>query len=331
MALSPAGRKSGSGMDRGMRRPVHTFSIVAREPESGELGVAVQSHWFNVGAVVPWAEAGVGAVATQSFTEPAYGPRALALLRDGLTAAEALDALVAADPARDVRQVAVVDRAGRVAMHTGARCIPAAGHHIGDGYGVQANMMISGAVVPALASAYEDARGPLAERLVAALEAGQAAGGDVRGQQSAALLVMKAHVTDTPWTDRVVDLRVEDHATPVAELRRLLGLHRAYEHMARGDQAMERGDTNEALGHYQAAAALAPAHAEVGYWHAVALATNGWVDAAIPLFRQVFATEAGWMELTLRLHVPGIVPDTAEGRALIERILCEAGPETPVR
>jgi uncharacterized Ntn-hydrolase superfamily protein len=318
-------------MHRGMRRPVHTYSIVARDPESGAVGVAVQSHWFDVGALVPWAEAGVGAVATQSFTEPAYGPRALLLLRGGLMATEALDALVAADPARDVRQVAVVDGAGRVAVHTGSRCVPAAGHHVGDGYGVQANMMISDAVVPAMASAFEAARGPLAERLVTALEAAQAAGGDIRGQQSAALLVVKGHVTDRPWTDRLTDLRVADHATPLAELRRLLTLHRAYDHMARGDQAMERGDMNTALRHYQAAVALAPAHPEIGYWHAVALATNGWVDASIPLFRQVFAAEPGWMELTGRLHVPGIVPDTAEGRALVERILREARPETPAR
>lgn len=318
-------------MGRGLRRPVHTFSIVARAPDSGELGVAVQSHWFNVGMVVPSAEAGVGAVATQSFVEPAYGPRALALLGSGLAATEALDTLLAADPGRDVRQVAVVDGSGQVAVHTGARCIPAAGHHIGDGYGVQANMMISAAVVPAMASAYEGARGPLAERLMAALEAAQAAGGDIRGQQSAALLVVKAQATDRPWTDRLVELRVDDHTTPVAELRRLLGLHRAYEHMRRGDQAMERGDMNAALSHYQAAAALAPDHLEIAYWHAVALATNGWVDAAIPLFRQVFAAEVGWMELTDRLHVPGIVPDTAEGRALVERILREAGPATPAR
>ncbi|HWN70763.1 MAG TPA: DUF1028 domain-containing protein [Haliangium sp.] len=308
---------------------MHTFSIVAHAADSGELGVAVQSHWFHVGAVVPWVEAGVGAVATQSFTEPAYGPRLLALLSSGLRATEALDALIAADPGREVRQVAVVDGAGQVAVHTGARCIPAAGHHIGDGYGVQANMMLSDAVVPAMASAYEAARGPLAERLVAALEAAQAAGGDIRGQQSAALVVVKARATDRPWTDRLVDLRVDDHTTPVAELGRLLGLHRAYEHMGRGDQAMERGDMNAALRHYQAAAELAPAHLEIAYWHAVALATNGWVDAAMPLFRQVFAAEPGWMELTGRLHVPGIIPGSAEGRALVERILREAGPEPP--
>jgi uncharacterized Ntn-hydrolase superfamily protein len=319
-----------SGADRAVQRPVHTFSIVARS-ESGELGVAVQSHWFSVGAVVPWAQAGVGAVATQSFTEPAYGPHALGLLRAGLRAGDALDALLAADPGRDVRQVAVVDSAGEVAVHTGARCIPAAGHHVGDGYGVQANMMISDDVVPAMASAYEGTRGPLAERLVAALEAGQAAGGDLRGQQSGALVVVKPRGTDRPWTDRCVALRVDDHSAPVAELRRLLTLHRAYEHMSHGDRAMGRADTRAALRHYRAAAALAPDHLEISYWHAVALATSGQVDAAIPLFRKVFAADAGWIELTGRLHVPGIVPDTAEGRALIERILRESGPSAPAR
>jgi uncharacterized Ntn-hydrolase superfamily protein len=312
-----------------MRRPVHTYSIVARDPVSGELGVAVQSHWFRVGAIVPWAGAGVGAVATQSFAEPGYGPRALALLRSGLPAGDALQALLAADPGRDVRQVAVLDAAGRVAVHTGARCIPAAGHQTGDGYGVQANMMMRDAVVPAMARAYEEAGGALAERLVSALEAAQAAGGDIRGQQSAALLVVQPEATGRPWLDRAVDLRVDDHVTPVAELRRLLTLHRAYQHMNDGDHAMERGDMRAALQHYQSAAALAPDHLEISFWHAATLAGNGQVDQAIPWFRNVFAAEPGWMELLRRLHVAGIVPDTPEGRALVERILREAGSTPP--
>jgi len=302
------------------RRPVHTFSIVARDPKTGELGVAVQSHWFSVGSVVPWAEAGVGAVATQSFAEPAYGPRGLDLMRTGLDAQKALDALVSVDEAEAVRQVAFVDAAGHVAVHTGKSCIESAGHSTGKGYSVQANMMLNDKVVPAMAAAYEKATGPLAERLVAALEAGQAAGGDIRGRQSAALLVVEGDRTDQPWEHRI-DLRVEDHATPVAELRRLLTLHRAYEHMSQGDVAVEKGDMKAALRHYRAAAKLVPDNVEMVFWHAVALATNGREEDALPLFRRVFAEDANWIELTRRLTKPGVLKP-----AQAKRIISKAKP-----
>jgi len=202
-------------------RPVHTYSIVARDPKTGEMGVAVQSHWFSVGSIVSWAEAGVGAVATQSFVQPAYGPRGLLSMRSGVGAKEALKKLVAGDADEAVRQVAFVDAEGRVAAHTGARCIQAAGHHVGEGYSVQANMMLNADVVPAMARAFEGSAGrALAERLVLTLEAAQAAGGDIRGKQSAALLVVRAEATGNVWEDRLVDLRIEDHPTPVKEMRR---------------------------------------------------------------------------------------------------------------
>lgn len=306
------------------RRPVHTFSIVARDPDSGELGVAVQSHWFSVGSVVTWAEPGVGAVATQSFAEPAYGPRGLALMRSGLSAAQALSALVSADKAEAVRQVAFVDASGQIAVHTGKQCIEHASHKQGKGYSVQANMMLNDKVVAAMASAYESTRGDLAERLMAALEAGQAAGGDIRGTQSAAMLIVKGTASGQPWQDRVLELRIEDHAAPIAELRRLLTMHRAYDHMNAGDVAVEQGRMKDALQHYQAAARLVPDSLEMKYWHAVTLATNGRVKQSIPLFREVFARDGNWVELTRRLHKPGIIPDTPEGRALVDRILREA-------
>jgi uncharacterized Ntn-hydrolase superfamily protein len=305
-------------------RLVHTYSIVARDPATGEMGVAVQSHWFSVGSIVTWAEAGVGAVATQSFVDPAYGPKGLDLMRRGVPAPDALKALLAVDPGEGVRQVAFVDAQGRVGAHTGSKCIEHAGHHAGGGYSVQANMMLNDKVVPAMSAAFEATRGDLAERLRAALEAAQAAGGDVRGRQSAAILVVRGASTGRPWADRVAELRVEDHAEPVKELRRLLTVHRAYDRMNRGDAALEKGDLRAALEHYAAAARMVPDNVEMVYWHAVTLATNGRVDEALPLFRRAFAADRNWAELTRRLHKPGIVPDTPEGRALVERILREA-------
>ena len=301
--------------------PVHTYSVVARDAETGEMGVAVQSHWFSVGSIVSWAEAGVGAIATQSFVEPAYGPRGLELMKSGLSAEQALEALVLVDEGRDVRQVAYVDADGKVAAHTGAKCIEAAGHHVGDGYSVQANMMLNDKVVPAMAKAYESADGDLADRLMAALEAAHSVGGDIRGKQSAAILIVKGESTGQPWTDRVLELRIEDHPTPIAELGRLLKVHRAYEHMNAGDVAVEHEDLELAMAEYGRAAELLPDNVEVQYWAAVTLATSGKLEQALPMFHTVFAADANWIELTKRLHKPGIIADTPEGYALVERII----------
>ena len=313
-----------TAMAQSAMRPVHTYSIVARDAKTGELGVAVQSHWFSVGSLVTWAEAGVGAVATQSFVDPAYGPRGLDLMRTGMPAPDALRALVGADAGEAVRQVAFIDAQGRVAAHTGSKCVDAAGQQVGKGYSVQANMMRNDAVVPAMAKAYESAKGDLAERMLVALEAAQAAGGDIRGRQSAALLVVKAQGSGRLWADRIVELRVEDHAEPLVELRRLLTLHRAYNHMNEGDLAVEKEDMVSALRHYQAAARLVPGNVEMVFWHAVTLSSKGRVNEAVPLFRKVFAQDAAWADLLSRLLKPGILPDTPEGRALVDRILKEA-------
>jgi uncharacterized Ntn-hydrolase superfamily protein len=302
-------------------RPVHTYSIVARDPATGEMGVAVQSHWFSVGTVVTWAEAGVGAIATQSFAEPAYGPRGLDLMRTGLSAEDALRALLEADSGREVRQVAFLDASGRVAAHTGTKCIEWAGHRTGAGYSVQANLMRNDRVVPAMAEAFEKSEGMLAERLVAALEAGERAGGDIRGSQSAALLVVPAEGTGRLWADRLVDIRVEDHADPVGEIRRLLTVHRAYEHMNRGDAAMEKGDLADARAEYETAARLVPDNPEMLFWYAVTLATSGALEESLPIFRRVFQADESWRETTRRLQKPGLIPDTPEGSRMLERIL----------
>ena len=290
------------------RRPVHTYSIVARDPVTGDLGVAVQSHWFSVGSVVSWAEAGVGAVATQSFVEVSYGPLGLELMRAGKTAPEALAALLAVDEQAAVRQVAMVDRHGNVAVHTGDSCIEEAGHHAGEGYAVQANMMERDTVWAAMAAAYESTEGDLAERLMAALEAAQAEGGDVRGQQSAALLVVPGVSAGAPWRERKVDLRIEDHPRPVAELRRLLGVQRAYDHMNRGDERFAADDVEGALAEYAAAARLYPESLEVRYWQAVTLVGGGRLEEALPIFAEVFAAGPRWRELTRRLPAAGLLP-----------------------
>jgi uncharacterized Ntn-hydrolase superfamily protein len=303
--------------------PVSTFSIVARDPATGDLGVAVQSHWFSVGSVVPWAEAGVGAVATQSFVEPSYGPKGLALMKQGVAPKEALAQLLAADGQSNVRQVAFVDAKGRVAVHTGAKCIPGAGHHVGSDYTTEANLMLTNEVPDAMAKAFEAARGPLAERMLAALEAAQGVGGDVRGKQSAAILVVRAKATDKPWTDRIVDLRIEDHAEPLKEMRRLLTLHRAYELMNRGDEAVALAKMDDALKDYGSAAAMVPENDEFVFWTAVALVSNGRTEDALPLFAKAFRMNPSWMLLVPRLPAVGQLPETA---GLVSRILA-VGPK----
>lgn len=298
-------------------RPVHTYSIVARDSATGELGVAVQSHWFSVGAHVAWAEAGVGAVATQSFTEQSYGPLGLALMKAGKPASQALAALIAADPQEAVRQVAMVDAKGRIAVHTGARCIAAAGDRAGAQYSVQANLMERDTVWQAMARAFETAKGDLAERMLAALEAAQKEGGDIRGKQSAAILIVKGESTGRPWADRVMDLRVEDHAEPVKELRRLVGLHRAYDKMDEGDRELALNNLPGALAAYNDAAKQLPGNPEVKYWAAVTLITAGKEKEALAYFKEVFARDPKWVEVTRRLPASGLLPDDP---ALLDKI-----------
>jgi uncharacterized Ntn-hydrolase superfamily protein len=318
-------------------RPVNTFSIVARDAATGEIGVAVQSHWFAVGQIVPWAEAGVGAVATQSFVDPSYGKLGLELLRTGKSAPDTLRALLAGDASCEVRQVAMIDANGNVATFTGANDIIAAGGiagnavsttksacgsaggmiSIGKDFAVQANLMANDKVWPAMAKAFAETKGDLADRMLAALDAAQSVGGDIRGKQSAALIVVNAKASGRPWQDRIFDLRVDDHPTPLPELRRLVALQRAYNHMNAGDLAVEHKDNEAALREYSAAEQIAATtsgipqsrYAEMIYWHAVALVNMNRVDESLPLFAKAFKLEPGWRELTGRLPRAGLLPD----------------------
>jgi uncharacterized Ntn-hydrolase superfamily protein len=272
------------------------------------LGAAVQSHYFSVGPTVPWVEAGVGAVCTQSLVLVDYGPGGLDLMRAGRTARQALDSLLKLDAHNEGRQVAMVDAKGSVAAYTGASCIPEAGHHVGEQYSVQANLMASDRVWPAMAKAYESSTGDLAERLLAALEAAENEGGDIRGRQSAAIVVVKAQPSGKPWADRLFDLRVEDSAAPLVELRRLVTLRRAYNLEDAGDNAIAEKRPEEALRHYEAAMKLAPDVVELQFWAAVSMYTNGREPEALALFRRVFAREARWVPLVARLPRAKLFP-----------------------
>jgi uncharacterized Ntn-hydrolase superfamily protein len=282
-----------------------TYSIVARDPATGELGVAVQSHWFSVGSIVPWARAGVGAVATQSIGEPAYGPRLLDRLGAGQAVDDALAAELAGDELARFRQVAVVDSAGRVAVHTGDGCMPHAGHEAGDGFSAQANLMASPEVWPAMAAAFRTAAGDsLPRRLLAALDAAEAAGGDVRGRQSAALLVVPAE--GEPWRS-TLELRVEDAAVPLAELRRLLDLSDAYELADRADALAGEGRHRDAAELYVRAAEAAPANVELSFWAGLGIAAGGDLEGGTERVRAAVEAYDGWRDLLARLD-PEIAP-----------------------
>lgn len=295
----------------------HTYSIIARDPHSGEMGVAVQSHWFSVGSIVAWGEAGVGVVATQALAQVSYGPQGLALMRLGVPAPAALQALLSADEEREVRQVAMLDAKGRAAAHTGSRCVAEAGHVLGEGFSAQANMMASPTVWGAMAEAYQRTEGDLAERLMAALEAAQAEGGDLRGQQSACLLVVSGERTDQPWEGVRVNLRVDDHSQPLAELRRLLSVQRAYEWMNRGDALLGIGDTEAAMQAYRHAAALLPENEEILFWQAVTLTDLGRLEEALPIFQEVFRRNPVWKVMVKRLPPAGLMRGEPE---VVEKI-----------
>jgi len=294
----------------------HTYSIVARDPKSGELGVAVQSHYFSVGPIVPWAEAGVGAVATQSLVLVDYGPLGLDLMRKGFTAKQALDSLLKADPHNEGRQVAMVDAKGNVAGYTGKSCIPDAGDVQGEQFSCQANLMANAKIWPAMKAAYETAQGDLAERLMQALEAAEKAGGDIRGRQSAAILVVKGEPSGKPWNDVVANLRVEDHDHPLVELRRLLRLRRAYNLEDQGDAYTTEKKSAEAAAAYDEAMKLAPDVVELQFWAAVTMYQNDRKADALALFKKVFAREARWVPLVERLSRVGLFP--ADPKAVAE-------------
>jgi len=295
-----------------MKDYLHTFSIVAQDPLSKQIGVAVQSHWFAVGALCPWAEAGVGAVATQSLVKVSYGPIGLNLLRTGKSALETLQELLDNDENREARQVAIVDARGNVAVHTGKNCISYAGHSSGLGFSVQANMMKNVSVWPAMAEAYQTTGGDLADRLLATLQAAQKAGGDIRGMQSAALLIVDDQLTDQPWDHILFNIRVDDSQDPIAELARLLKIQRAYYLMNEGDELLGKKSFEAAMLKYQSAEEFAPQLDEIPFWIAVSLADSGQIEKALPIFARVFKINPDWAELVQRLPKAGLMCDDDE-------------------
>ena len=302
-------------------RPTATYSIVALDNSTGQLGAAVQSHWFSVGSSVPWVESEVGAIATQSFIDKSYGALGIEMMRAGKSAPETLRALLAGDVNRAVRQVGMIDSRGNTAAHTGLSCIPEAGHITGDGFSCQANMMLKDTVWKAMETAFLQTQGELADRLLAALEAAQAEGGDIRGKQSAALVVVRGKSSGVSWKDRLYDLRVEDHPEPLIELKRLLRLNKAYNHMNKGDELLTENKVETAMESYTKAMKMYPDNPEMIFWPAVTLAAIGRVEESLPLFKKVFALDPAWAILLPRLPKVGQLP---EDKALIERILAEA-------
>ena len=296
----------------------HTFSIVARDSATGDMAVAVQSHWFSVGSVVSYGKAGVGVVATQSFVDKSYGTKGLHLMEEQHSAKDALTTLLSQDSGREVRQVAMIDHNGMVAAHTGKKCIDYASHITGDNFSVQSNMMLNNKVCPAMAKGFKESYGkPLSERVLAALKAGQAAGGDVRGKQSAVILVMSGDINTPEWNARLVDLRVDDSPEPIKEIERLLMLHEAYEHMNNGDLAVEKNNMELAMKEYNAAMKMFPSNLEMKYWTAITLANNKQVNKAASMLAPIYAKDANWRELTRRLPKVGLLSVTASELKLL--------------
>ena len=286
----------------------YTYSIVARDSITGEMAVGVQSHWFSVGTLVSWGKAGVGVVATQSFVNPAYGPEGLRLMENGKSAKQALDSLISQDEGKAFRQVAFLDANGKAAAFTGEKCVESAMHHVGENFSVQANMMLNDEVIPAMKKAFTDHNNlPLAERIVKVLQAAEAAGGDIRGKQSAALIVVGPEKASNIWEEKKIDLRVDDHLEPLKELERLLLVARAYEFMNKGDVAMEEGNVRDALKLYGKAEEMFPENLEMKYWKAIALANSGKIREALLIFKSIFEQDNNWRLMTERLTEPGLL------------------------
>jgi uncharacterized Ntn-hydrolase superfamily protein len=321
LAACAAGRTHAIVIDGKLFSPRATYSIVARDSTTGELGVAVQSHWFSVGPVVPWIEAGVGAVATQSLVEISYGPLGLEMMRSGKTAQQALDGLIRSDANPQWRQVGMIDVNGNLAVHTGKKCIREAGHVSGKDFICMANLMEKATVWQAMADAFTKTPGDLADRMLAALDAAQGEGGDIRGRQSAAIIIVTGKPSGIPYRDRLMDLRVEDSADPLAELRRLVGVARAYRFMNEGDERLAEKDEAGALAAYGQAMTLAPQIIEIQFWVALTLFTNGQEDEALKNFREVFAKDPKWQEVVRRLPYADLLQND---KGQVDRILSAA-------
>ena len=290
------------------KKLAHTYSIIAIDEKTGEMAVGVQSHWFSVGTIVSWAKSGVGVVATQSFVNPAYGPEGIKLMESGVSAENALIQLVSEDDSREYRQVAMLDVNGSIKAFTGEKCIISAGQYIGKNFSVQANMMLNDKVVPSMKKAFEENfKLPLAERIIKVFEAAEKSGGDIRGKQSAVILVVGLKKVKNEWEDKKIDLRVDDSENPIKEIKRLLKVSRAYEHMNKGDVAIEKGDMQKALSEYASAERLFPQNLEMKFWKAVALLNNSRVSQAREIFKYVINKNKNWEKLLLRLPASNLV------------------------
>nr|MDO8100550.1 DUF1028 domain-containing protein [Candidatus Njordarchaeota archaeon] len=294
-----------------------TFSIVAFDPIIKDLGVAVQSRYFSVGSVVPWAEAGVGAIATQSFVNVSYGPRGLQFLKEGLSVDEVIGRLTRDDEGKDFRQLGIVDSKGSASAFTGSRCLEWAGSTVGKNYAAQGNILAGEDVVKGMVENFESTKGELADKLVAALEGGQEGGGDARGRQSAALLVVRKNVGRAGYGDRYIDLRVEDHPEPIVELRRLLVMHRVYRLIDDGEDKIATGDLDGALSLIREAVSLGPtiddAHVDLG----IIYLKLGRKDEALKAFRQALKLNPRMKTMIKQLPGAGLVePDPEVFREL---------------
>ncbi|TFB09784.1 DUF1028 domain-containing protein [Candidatus Marinimicrobia bacterium MT.SAG.2] len=299
-------------------RIVHTYSIVAFDKENNQMGVAVQSHYFGVGAIVTWAEPGVGVVATQSIVEVSYGPLGLSLMKAGKSAQQTLKGLLSADNTPEVRQVAMVDANGIIASHTGDKCIAEAGYKIGNGYSAQANIMLKNTVWEKMGEAYENTNGDLADRLLAALDAAQKEGGDLRGKQSAALMIVTIDPTGNVYLDRPYNLRVEDSPEPLKELRRLVYIAKAYNHVSIGDDYLAENHYNKALEEYKIGMEMLPDNVELRFWYATTLVLVDKLEESLSEFKWVFKREPIWKKLVPRLADSGFLPDD---KKIIKKIL----------
>jgi uncharacterized Ntn-hydrolase superfamily protein len=302
-----------------------TYSIVARDPATGELGIALQSCYFAAGRVVPWISAGVGVIASQSFANPVYGYETLRLLRSGLEPQAILDTLLSQDPGAAMRQVAILDVQGRIAVHTGAGCVAAAGHAIGAHCCAQANMMAQDTVWQAMVHAFETTGGQLADRLLAAMEAAEHAGGDLRGKQAAALIVVTGQPSGVAELDRLVDLRVDDHPDPVGEIQRLLYYARAHQ---RANQAIDKVFANDlpgALVDLDVCCSAYPNEPEFLFRRGLVLLALGRVEEAREVLQQAHTIHAGWSELLLRFAESGVIP---VARAMLEPLVASLSSGT---
>ena len=277
----------------------HTFSIVAFDPVSGDMGIAVQSHWFSVGNTVSWGEAGVGVIATQALVNFNYGNDGLKLLKEGKRSKEVMDILLKNDPGREMRQVAILDKFGNIAVNTGQTCVNAAGHKKGLFYSVQANFASDSTVWNKMSNAYEKHKGTMVEKMISALESAENAGGDVRGRQSASILVVRGKATGKPWLDRKIDLRVDDSDDPIGELKRLYKVHMAYQAFNHGNSALMKGNIDDADYYFNLASKLYPDNVEMTFWYAVELVNLGYLDKSIPYFKKIFDKEPSWKNVVL--------------------------------